>query len=799
MRRGSGKVATGRRGWWAAVGPWVTAAGALAAAPGAIPSAEPAAATADRPMPASVVNAFDGQRLDRIDGVVESAIAEGKMPGCVICIGRRDGIALLRAYGRRQVEPEAEAMTIDTVFDLASLTKPVATATAVMQLLEDGRLRLADPVADLLPAFAARGKEKITVHDLLTHQSGLIADNPLADYQDGRERSLARICDLEPLAAPGERFIYSDVNFILLGELVERLGGQPLAEATAARIYRPLGMTETGYRPDPSLHDRCAPTERRDGRWIRGEVHDPRAWQLGGVAGHAGLFGTAADLARYARMMLSGGTLDGVRVLAAPTVALMTRAAPVPDGGLRGLGWDIRSRFSSNRGDLMSEAAFGHGGFTGTALWIDPRLDLFVIFLSNRVHPDGKGMVNPLIGRIGGLAVAALTDSADGPVGEGSSPAGVLCGIDVLVRDHFRRLEGRRIGLITNHTGKDRSGVPTGRLLADAAGVELVALFSPEHGLTGRFDQAEVPDALDEVTGRPVRSLYGKTRRPTAAMLSDVDTLVFDIQDIGTRFYTYISTLLEAMRAAAEHDLRLVVLDRPNPIGGVDVAGPLVDAGRESFVGCHAIPLRHGMTVGELATLFRDELGLTVDLEVVPCEGWRRGDVFDATGLEWVDPSPNMRSLPAAYLYPGIGLLEMTNLSVGRGTDAPFERFGAPWLDARRLDELLALRRIPGVAFMPVTFTPSASKFAGQSCHGLALMITDRDRIDPVRVGLEIATALRRLHPEEWQAEKLEVLLLDRRTLEAVLAGDIDAALAAAATGPAAFSARRVPHLRYPR
>ncbi len=751
--------------------------------------------------PGSVAAGFDTARLERIDGLVAAGIAEGKLPGCVVCIGRRDGIAFLRAYGRRQVEPEGEPMTADTIFDLASLTKPVATATAVLQLVEDGRLRLADTVATHLPDFAAQGKQAITIHDLLTHQSGLIADNPLADYDHGPEEALARICSLEPLAAPGTKFIYSDVNFILLGMLVEQLGGTSLAEATATRIFAPLDMKETGFRPAAALRSRCAPTERRDGRWIRGEVHDPRAWKLGGVAGHAGLFGTAADLARYARMMLSGGTFAEARVLATPTVKLMTRSVVLPEGDLRALGWDKRSRFSANRGDLFSAAAFGHGGFTGTALWIDPELDLFVIFLSNRVHPDGTGNVNPLIGRIGSVAAAALGD-AGGPAvtaAEGPPPAaGVLCGIDVLARDNFRRLAGRRVGLITNHTGRDRAGVPTARLLADAAGVELVALFSPEHGAAGRLDQAEVPDAVDEATGRPVRSLYGATRRPTAAMLADVDTLVFDIQDIGTRFYTYIATLLESMKAAAEQGVRVVVLDRPNPLGGLGLAGPLVDSGQESFVGCHPIPLRHGMTVGELATLFRAELGLELELEVVPCEGWRRDDAFDATGLEWVDPSPNMRSLTAAFLYPGIGLVEMTNLSVGRGTDTPFERFGAPWVDARRLDELLAARRIPGVAFTPVRFTPTASRFAGEACQGLAVSITDRERLDPVRVGLEIAVALRQLHPEEWEAEKLQTLLLDRETLAAVLAGDADAALAAAARGPAAFSPRRAPHLRYP-
>jgi uncharacterized protein YbbC (DUF1343 family) len=739
---------------------------------------------------------FDPVRLAVIDELVADALARRQMPGCVVVIGRHDGIALLKAYGRRTIAPVEEPMTVDTVFDLASLTKPIATATAIMRLVEEGRLRLADPVAAHIPEFAANGKEKLTVHDLLTHQSGLIADNPIDDYEDGPEKACERIWNLELQQPVGTAFVYSDVNYIVLGQLIERIAKKPLADVARHTVFAPLGMMETGYLPAEPLLARAAPTEKRDGRWMQGEVHDPRAWKLGGVAGHAGLFGTATDLARYATMMLGRGRLDDARVLAPETVALMTRGWRVPGGGVRGLGWDKRSPLSGNRGDLLSEAAYGHGGFTGTALWIDPALDLFVVFLSNRVHPDGKGLVNPLIARIASCAAGALVEPRTQPAAATDRP--VLTGIDVLLRDNFRQIAGRRVALITNHTGLDRERRPTASLLAKAEGVRLVAIFGPEHGATGRFDQADVPDGKDESTGVPVKSLYGKTKRPTAEMLAEIDAIVFDIQDIGCRFYTYVSTMLEAMKAAAEHKKAFVVLDRPNPIDGVTMAGPLVDPGRETFVGCHPIPLRHGMTVGELANMFAADLKLDLDLTVVPCEGWRRDDAFDATGLEWIDPSPNMRSLTEAFLYPGIGLLEFTNLSVGRGTDTPFEVIGAPWLDGRALADALAARRIPGVAFVPIRFTPAASTFSGRECGGVNIAITNRAAFDPVRVGLEIAVAIRRLHPREWEAEKLDVLLLHKATLEAILDGDgADGVLQKSRDGLENFARRRGAHTLY--
>jgi CubicO group peptidase (beta-lactamase class C family) len=347
---------------------------------------------------------FDAEKLAEIDAIVARGLKNKQMPGAVVLVARDARIAWLKAYGEKTADA---AMTIDTVFDLASLTKPIATATSVMKLVEVGHLKLAEPVATYLPEFAARGKEKITIEHLLTHQAGLIADNPLADYNDGVAKAWERIFALKPLAAPGERFIYSDVGFEVLGKLVETQSGHSLHEYSQAAFFAPLGMAETGYLPRPELRERAAPTEKRNGDWMQGEVHDPRAYKLEGVAGHAGLFSTAEDLAVFAQMLLNGGEYAGVRVLKAETVDEMFRPRDVPKAK-RALGWDVRSGFSSNRGEGLSDASVGHGGFTGTVLWIDPEQKLFYVFLSNRVHPDGKGNVNKLAGEIGTAVVKAM-------------------------------------------------------------------------------------------------------------------------------------------------------------------------------------------------------------------------------------------------------------------------------------------------------------------------------------------------------------------------------------------------------
>src|SRR5579883_1087571 len=732
------------------------------AAIGAEPSTRLPSAT-----PAEV--GLDAAKLDQIDAVIQAAIDKGLPPGAVVLVARQGKVAYRKAYGWRSKQPAEVRMMVDTLFDMASLTKPIATATSVMILLEQGKLKLSDRVSKHLPEFGQNGKEAITIEHLLLHTSGLIADNPVEDYQDGRKKAWERICQLRPNPEPGKQFRYSDVNFIVLGELVERLSGEALDAFTRKHIYTPLGMRDTTFRPSKELAERAAVTEKRGDHWMRGEVHDPRAYLLGGVAGHAGLFSTADDLAVFAQMILGGGSFADRRILKPETVRLMTTPHAVP-GGRRTLGWDASTRFSSDRRDSFSAHSFGHTGFTGTFIWIDPDNQTTLILLSNRVHPDGKGQ--PEIGRLRSQVLSIVAASVVKPAGRsGDERAGVLNGIDVLKRDGFRQLKGRRIALVTNHTGVDRDGHSTIDLLHQAEGVKLVALFSPEHGIRG-VREGFIADDKDAKTGLPIYSLHGTRNRPAKEQLEGIDTFVYDIQDIGCRFYTYETTLGYILETAAENKLKVVVLDRPNPIDGLTIEGPLLDKKLESFVGYHPLPLRHGMTLGELARLFNRERKIGAELEVIPIEGWQRADLFDRTGLLWINPSPNMRSLAAALLYPGVGLLETSNISVGRGTDRPFEIFGAPWIDARRLASALASSHLPGVRFVPVRFTPKSSTYAGNECGGVQILLDDWRQFQAVPVGITIAYHLRKLYPEEWQIKGYGKLLAHPPTLEALERGE---------------------------
>jgi uncharacterized protein YbbC (DUF1343 family) len=515
---------------------------------------------------------------------------------------------------------------------------------------------------------------------------------------------------------------------------------------------------------------------------------------MNGVAGHAGLFSTANDLSIYCQMILNNGEYGGVRILSLASVVEMTAPHIVNSaGGTRGLGWDMNTSFSSNRGDLFPLGSFGHTGFTGTSIWLDSASDMFVVFLSNRVHPDGKGDVGPLRGRVSSIVAASVTDPAVatqmrdqmnwyanvvqvkqlfGPSLEyAPAPVKVLTGIDVLERDGFKQLAGLRIGLVTNHTGRNREGRQTIDVLNKAPGVRLVALFSPEHGIRGLADE-KISDSKDEATGLPIYSLYGESRRPKAEQLKDLDALVYDIQDVGARFYTYISTLGYIMEEAAKTKLPVFVLDRPNPIGGMAVEGPMADSDKLSFTSYHTIPTRHGLTIGELAQLFNRQRKIGADVRVIKMEGWTRSMWFDETNLTWINPSPNMRSLTEATLYPGVGLLETTNVSVGRGTDTPFEIVGAPWIQGDKLAEVLNQQFIPGVRFVPVRFTPKASVFKDEQCGGVNIIVTDRNAFRPLWTGIEMAIALRKLYPNDWKIDSYSRLLVNADTLQRIKRGE---------------------------
>ena len=740
------------------------------------------------PVVTPAASVLELSRLDAIAPLIQTAITEKKLPGAVVLVGLGDRTLYHTAIGERAVVPTPEPMTPDTIFDVASLTKVVATTTSVMILIDEGKIGLNDRVASFIPGFERHGKESITIRQLLTHMSGLRPDVDLVEPWSGYETAIALAIAEVPTSTPGTRFVYSDINFFLLGEIVRRVSGEPLDRFARRRIFVPLGMRDTTFTPGESARRRIAPTG--DATAVRGVVHDPTARRMGGVAGHAGLFSTAEDLAIFCRMILGRGEHRGARILSSMAVASMTSpSTPAGERNVRGLGWDIDSTFSANRGELMPIGSFGHTGFTGTSLWIDPASGMFAVFLSNRVHPEGKGDVTRLRGQVATIAASAV-----------GYRAATITGIDALRADGFALLKGKRIGLVTNHTGRARDGATTIDLLHASAGANghtLVALFSPEHGIRGVLD-ASVPSTTDEKTGLRIHSLYGDTRRPTDAMLQDIDTLVVDLQDIGARFYTYATTLAYVMEEAAKRKLSVVVLDRPNPIGGAHIEGPMLDTAQLGFTGYVSMPIRHGMTLGELARLFNGENRIGADLTVVPMKNWRRDAWFDETGLPWVNPSPNMRNLLQATLYPGIGAIEGTNLSVGRGTDTPFEQFGAPWIDGTRLAEALNARRIPGVRFYPVRLTPTSSKYAQEECQGVFMIVTDRDALRPVRLGLEIASTLHMMYGTTFELEAAERLFGSKDGLTRIRAGEAPETIAASWTaGEARWRELRAKYLLY--
>ncbi len=797
------------------------------------------------PVVAPNVVGMSAEKLNQIDGLVEKAIADKNMPGAVVLVGHKGKIVYRKAFGNRALVPNVEKMTVDTIFDLASLTKPIATATSVMILVEQGKIRLSDTIGDFIPEVEDKDVKKVTIQQLLTHTSGFRPDFDLREKWTGREGMLEAL-KREKLRNPaGSKFVYSDIGFIVLGEIVQRVSNLPLNVFAKGEFLTSLKITDTFFTPlsniifdnlsslpsgkTASFYDgqknRVAPTENIKGQnsylgskfegdektanvILRGEVHDPTAFRMNGVAGHAGLFSTADDLARYCQMILNGGILDGKRILSANTIARMTAPIVISETGeTRGLGWDMNTSFSSNRGELFPLGSFGHTGFTGTSVWIDRVSQTFVIFLSNRVHPDGKGNVTDIRAKVSTVVASAIEDtpieafrlaediysaqvaaqiekfkvqSSKFKVEESSNQQRttnneqrtVFNGIDVLEKTNFKDLEGLKIGLVTNQTGRNLSGKPTIDVLKEAKNLTLVALFSPEHGIRGELDQEKITDSKDEKTGLPVYSLYGETRRPKPEQLQNLDAIIYDIQDIGARFYTYTATLKNVLEEAAKAKIPVYVLDRPNPINGIDVEGSLADEDKLSFIAAHTIPVRYGLTIGELGMMMNAERKIGANLKVIRMENWSRSMWFDQTNQTWINPSPNMRSLTEATFYPGIGLLETTNLSVGRGTDTPFEVIGAPWIDGRKLANYLNEKNLTGIRFVPIRFTPNASVFKGENLGGINLIITDREKFKSVRTGIEIAVALRKLYPNDWKVEKYNNLLVNSEIFEQIKRGD---------------------------
>ncbi len=741
-------------------------------------------------------------RLAALDSIVSEAISQQQIPGAVLIIGHDGQVVYRKAYGSRALEPRREPMTVDTVFDCASLTKVIVTTTAIMQLWEQGKFHMSDPVAKYLPEFAQNGKQDITIRQLLIHYSGLGPDLDLTKPWEGKETAYRMAFEASPERSPGAAFVYSDINFVVLGALVERLSGESLDEYAAKHIFAPLGMKETRFVPPHSWEPRIAPTEDDENHHLlRGVVHDPTARRMGGVAGNSGVFSTADDLAIFAQALLDGGR----NILSPATVAKMTAPQqPVNGTAVRGFGWDIDSPLSTNRGELLPVGSYGHTGFTGTSLWIDPTTRTYIVLLTNAVHmnvvpPKEKGSAVALRTKVATVVAAAL--ALDPPQAEKMRLATltgynemqsatrklavrngtVKTGIDVLEETKFAALHPSRggaprsLGLLTNQTGVDAEGRRTIDVLAGVPGISLDAIFSPEHGVTGTLDTTDLKNTKDAATGIEVYSVYGASdaaRRPPMDVLKRLDAVVIDLADAGVRFYTYEATTGYFLEAAAKAGVEIVILDRPNPITGSFVQGPVSDPGQEKFTNYFPTPVRHGMTLGELAKMFNAERHIGAKLEVVPMEGWQPGDWFDSTGLPWVNPSPNLRSLTEATLYPGVALIEGTNVSVGRGTDTPFEVVGAPWIKSRELAAYLNARAIQSVRFIPIVFTPASSNFAGETCQGVNLIILDRNTVDSPELGIELASALHKLYPNDFKLEKMADLLVNQTVFEALASGE---------------------------
>lgn len=718
----------------------------------------------------------EGDTFKTVDQTVEGFINAKAFPGAVLAVGHRGRLVHLKPYGKLSYDANAVDVKTDTIYDLASLTKVVATTTMAMIMVDEGRLNLDATVQSYLPNFRGEGKDAITVRHLMTHSSGIDWWAPLYEKLKGQEAYVNEIQAMPLAYETGTATKYSDLGIILLGEILERVSGRSLDGFVGSRVFRPLGMNDTLFRPDPAIRARVAPTEEDAwrGRMVRGEVHDENAFALGGVAPHAGLFGTAPDLAKFMQMLMNGGVYGQRRLIKEATVEMFTKPAAMVEGSTRALGWDTRSPERSSAGTLMSSNAWGHTGFTGTSIWVDPERELFVILLTNRVHPTRENKaIRKARPAIADAVVRALGLEAE--TSKKSEKPKVIVGLERLEKDGDPDLRGQRLGLVVHAASVTADGRHAIDVLRDQK-LDVIRLFSPEHGLRGRAAAGEkVESGRDPKSGLPVVSLYGEKRQPSAADLEGLDALVFDLQGAGVRFYTYVSTMILSLKAAAAADIDFVVLDRPNPLGGNMIAGPL-SAPRgivpESFVNMAPGPLVHGLTLGEMARYVNAGLEKPAKLHVVPMVGWKRSMTWTDTELPWVSPSPNLRSPDAALAYPGVGLLEATNVSEGRGTEEPFLYLGAPWLTVGE-------RTSGGFDLLPSGFTPKGSaaapnpKFKDEPCQGWNVRVRDRSIARGYALGLDILVELSQREGFEWRRDgaALTWLLGTPRVYEALRAG----------------------------
>ncbi|MCP4639987.1 MAG: DUF1343 domain-containing protein [bacterium] len=674
--------------------------------------------------------------------VLAESVRRSESPGAVACVGDVERVHFLDACGKRRLLPRPARATADTLYDVASLTKVVATTTAALLLHEDGQLDLDAPVSGYLPIPAF---SRFAIRHLMTHTSGLVSGEPF--YQDCStvDEMIHRYAEEEQCWEPGTGWQYSDAGYMILGRVVELVARDSLDAFCRKRIFAPLKMSDTMFNPD-ALRKRCAATEdcAWRGRVMVGEVHDENAFAVGGVAGHAGLFSTASDLARFCQALLGG------RVLKGATLDLALRIGQIPCRPWQGLGWELDPWSSRPSGYLPARTAFGHTGWTGTSMWMDRATGLFAILLSNTCHPSREDRDTETLRRVfyDGVAERYYPNQVN-----------THTGLDRLVRDRFDPLRGRKVALLTHHAALDQLGRHILDVLALDPEVDLRLVYSPEHGVRGQAEAgADVPSEEGDV---PVISLYGDRTAPSREELSTVDCLVVDMQDVGARYYTYAATMKRCLAACAASGTPVLVLDRPNPIGGTIIEGPIADRD-DSAVCWGRVPARHGMTMGEIALHFQSvEFGDALKLTVVPLDSWRPCLTFDQCSLPWTPPSPNIPRVDTAIVYAGTCLFEGVNLNEGRGTDTPFQLIGAPWLDSQAILDALPSEVCAGVALEAAAYTPrsipgkaSQPRYLDEACSGIRIALENAIDARPFALTVAMLSAIHERHAEEleWHA-----------------------------------------------
>jgi len=726
---------------------------------------------------------------DELAAALQRAVVESKTPGAAAYVGKGDATLFHGACGARQLVPKSLPAEKDTIYDLASLTKVIATTTAIMLLHEEGLIDLDAPVSTYLPipAFA-----RFTVRHCLTHTAGLVAGRPYYEECSSLNEMLQRYAGLELESSPGARRQYSDVGFMILGKVVELVARDSLDAFCRKRIFSLLGMKTTRFNPPKGWAARCAATEKCAwrGKVIVGVVHDENAYAVGGVSGHAGLFSTAEDLARFCRGLLGG------KLLSEKTLSEMTRLGQVPFYPWQGLGWKLDPWASGSEGFLPTRTAMGHTGWTGTSLWIDRPSGVFVILLSNTCHPSRDQRDTSGLRRVFHEAIAQelFPDQSN-----------VHTGLDRLLWDGFSSVRGKRIALLTNHAAVDQLGRPILDVLALDPAVKLRTVYSPEHGFQGKSEAGEA--VKSEAGAVPFISLYGERKRPSSKELSSIDLFVADLPDAGARYYTYMSTMRDCLAACAEARKPILILDRPNPVGGEILEGPIATA-TDSAVCCAPIPVRHGMTMGELALFFSNTTlkDKKPALSISELDAWPRKLLFAQCALPWEPPSPNMPTPETALLYVGTCLFEGTNLNEGRGTETPFMIFGAPWLDAESIVRAIAPEDRAGCLLHATRYTPrsipgkaASPQYCDTACNGIRIEINEPLQVRAFHLATALIIAIRKRHPDRLELKKGFDVLAGTLEFRNQIESGLSASEIVGRHAPAldAFDKERV--LRYPR